>query len=182
MYDGYLHPPQGEIYLLLTLLNPRAPETSEEVDTPSVQMATSPSRPPLAHPIDRILARIGNTELYTKYLVVSFFQPQDIARLRKSETQLAAVGRRVTLDVKATEACFHNGALALREQDLVSVQLILTTPLTFRMDEETDQALHRESFQVVTGDKPKNHTYLTQPLSENEAQLLQYTTPTPSCT
>ena len=129
------------------------------------------------HPIDRIMARIKGSETYSKHLAVSYFLPSDSPKLRKSETLLAAVGRRAAVDTAATEACYNGATLALREQDLLSVQMILTCPYLYRMDGETDNSPHRETYLVVTGDKPKHHTYLTQPITENEAQILQYSAP-----
>ena len=56
-------------------------------------------------------------------------------------------------------------------------QVVLTTPYNYQMDGETDDSNHRETYLVITGDKPKHHTYLTQPITENEAKIMQYSAP-----
>ena len=72
------------------------------------------------------------------------------------------------LDSAETDKLFANGVLAITENGLVSVQVVMATPPTFRIDGETENTLEkRESYQVCSGDRSRNNTYLSQPVTEN---------------
>ena len=60
------------------------------------------------------------------------------------------------------------------------MRVILASTLLFKMDGETDNTDdHREFYQVGTGEKTRNNTYLSQPVTEHEANLLQNSSPKP---
>ena len=154
----YWHPPEDDVLMLRPLIRLKPSGT--------LQLQTQPPLPKnlmSSNPLDHILARISKSEIRTKQLVVTYFTASDAAKFRKMESQAVVIGRRAAIDQLETDSLPDGGVLAAREQDLLSVRVILASTLLFKMDGETDNTDdHREFYQVGTGEKTRNNTYLSQ--------------------
>jgi len=170
----YWHPPEDDVLMLRPLIRLKPSGTQLQTQPPLPKNLMS------SNPLDHILARISRSEVRSKHLVITYFTASDAAKFRKTESQAVVIGRRAAVDHQETDSIPDGGILAAREQDLLSVRVILASTLLFKMDGETDNAEdHREFYQVGTGEKTRNNTYLSQPVTEHEANLLQNSSPKP---